>query len=151
MSEAAKTVVDAFLAAQREMYDGGSVDPVSELIADEVVWHVPGTSPIAGDYRGKEAVLDYFRARRAMAAGRIEITQHGELIGDDVVVQLADGHARLGWGKRDGAPRGSIELRIRRSPRRGSCRWTRTRSTRPGRWHGQNRSYSSIVSASRSA
>jgi ketosteroid isomerase-like protein len=91
-----KAIVDAFLAAQRAMYAGGSVGPLSELIADDIVWHVPGTSPIAGDYQGKQAVLDYFRARRAMAAGRIEITKHSELIGDDVLVQLADGHARLG-------------------------------------------------------
>ncbi|HEY1508344.1 MAG TPA: nuclear transport factor 2 family protein [Solirubrobacteraceae bacterium] len=99
MSAAPKTIVDAFLAAQREMYAGGPVDPLSELLADEIVWHVPGTSPIAGDYRGKQAVLDYFGARRAMAAGRIEITKHGELVGDDVVVALADGHARLGSGE----------------------------------------------------
>jgi ketosteroid isomerase-like protein len=99
VSDRAKTIVDEFLAAQREMYAGGSVEPVSALMADDVVWHVPGTSPVAGDYRGKQAALDYFRARREMAGGRIEITKHGELIGDDVVVQLADGHARLGSGE----------------------------------------------------
>jgi hypothetical protein len=32
---------------QGEMYAGGSVDAVAELLAEDIVWHVPGTSPIA--------------------------------------------------------------------------------------------------------
>lgn len=43
-----KAVVDEFLARQREMYAGGDVAAVAELLAEDVVWHVPGTSPIAG-------------------------------------------------------------------------------------------------------
>jgi Protein of unknown function (DUF2867) len=47
----AKAVVDEFLRRQREMYAGGDLAAVEELLAPDVVWHVPGTSPIAGDYR----------------------------------------------------------------------------------------------------
>lgn len=36
---------------QGEMYAGGPVEPVLELLAEDVVWHVPGASPIAGDHR----------------------------------------------------------------------------------------------------
>jgi uncharacterized protein len=89
-------VVEEFLRRQREMYRGGSVEPVEELLAEDVVWHVPGASPIAGDYRGRAAVIGYFTSRRARAGGEIEITKHGELRGSDVLVQLADGRARLG-------------------------------------------------------
>lgn len=32
---------------QREMYAGGSVDSVAELLTEDIVWHVPGASPIA--------------------------------------------------------------------------------------------------------
>ena len=46
------------------MYAGGQL---GELLADDVVWHVPGTRPIAGDYRGPDAVLGYFRVRRELA------------------------------------------------------------------------------------
>ena len=59
----AKAVVDEFLARQRAMYAGGDVAPVADLLAENVVWHVPGTSPIAGDYRG--------RPRVATAKGRV--------------------------------------------------------------------------------
>ena len=57
-------MVDEFLARQRVMYSGGSIEAVAELMAEDIVWHVPGSSPIAGDYRGRDAVLDYFRTRR---------------------------------------------------------------------------------------
>jgi len=78
------------------MYAGGEVEPVAELLAQDVVWHVPGRSPIAGDYNGRDAVVNYFTARRKLAGGAIAITKHGELAGSDVVVQLADGRAALG-------------------------------------------------------
>ena len=92
----AKAVVDEFLARQREMYGGGDLAPVEALLADDVVWHVPGTSPIAGDYRGRDAVIDYFRARRERAGGTIEITKTGDVSHDEALVQLADGRAALG-------------------------------------------------------
>lgn len=78
------------------MYAGGPVEPLRELMCEDSVWHVPGTSPIAGDYHGRAAVIDYFLARRALAGGRIDITKHAELVHGDVLIQLADGRARLG-------------------------------------------------------
>jgi acyl-CoA thioesterase FadM/ketosteroid isomerase-like protein len=97
MAEApAKAVVDEFLARQREMYAGGGLAAVEELLADDVVWHVPGTSPIAGDYRGREAVIGYFRTRRELAGGTIKVTKSGDVSHDEALVQLADGEAALG-------------------------------------------------------
>jgi uncharacterized protein len=98
MSEApeAKAVVDEFLARQREMYAGGEFGPLEELLADDVVWHVPGTSPIAGDYRGRDAVLGYFRVRRELAGGAMRIAKRAEAYHAQTLVQLADGNARLG-------------------------------------------------------
>jgi ketosteroid isomerase-like protein len=89
----AKAVVDDFLARQRAMYAGGDAAPVEDLLADDVVWHVPGTSPIAGDYRGRAAVIGYFRRRRELAGGAIAITKVAEAHHDEALVQLADGRA----------------------------------------------------------
>src|SRR3954447_9751134 len=92
----AKEVVDEFLARQREMYAGGDLAPVAELLDPDVVWHVPGTSPIAGDYRGRDGVLGYFRLRRELAGGSIRISKQGESHHSEALVQLADGRASLG-------------------------------------------------------
>ncbi len=92
----ARVVVEEFLLRQREMYAGGDLGPAEEMLAENVIWHVPGTSPIAGDYRGRDAVTSYFRIRRALAGGAIRIDKHGAAHHEEALVQLADGRARLG-------------------------------------------------------
>ena len=57
---------------------------------------MPGSSPIAGNYRGREAVSGYFRLRRELAGGRIRITKGGKAHHEEALVQLADGRALLG-------------------------------------------------------
>jgi len=91
-----KAIVDEFLTRQSDMYAGGDLAPVDELLAEDVVWHVPGTSPIAGDYRGREAVTGYLRLRRELAGGAIVVTRGGEAHHEEALVQLADGRASLG-------------------------------------------------------
>jgi uncharacterized protein len=96
VAEDAKAVVDEFLARQRAMYAGGGLAPVEELLAEDVVWHVPGTSPIAGDHRGRDAVVAYFRHRRALAGGAMQVVKKAEAHDEQALVQLADGAAPLG-------------------------------------------------------
>lgn len=91
----AQAVVAEFLARQRAMYLGGPVEAVEAMLAEDIVWHVPGASTIAGDHRGRRAVVDYFVRRRALAGGSMEITKLVELSHGDTVVQLADGRAVL--------------------------------------------------------
>jgi ketosteroid isomerase-like protein len=81
---------------QAEMYGGGPIEPVAELLADDIVWRVPGRSPIAGEHRGVDAVLAYFARRRELA--RATMRMHpGEILADEeAVVQLVDGTARFG-------------------------------------------------------
>jgi acyl-CoA thioesterase FadM/ketosteroid isomerase-like protein len=92
----AEAVVAEFLTRQRQMYAGSDLEAVRELLAEDVLWHVPGTSPIAGDYRGREAVTGYFRLRRELAGGAIQIAKRGEAHHEEALVQLADGRATLG-------------------------------------------------------
>lgn len=80
---------------QGEMYAGGSLDPVLELLAPDIVWHVPGRSPIAGDHRGPRQVSDYFERRRRLA--RATMRMHpGELISEGgAVAQFVAGSATV--------------------------------------------------------
>lgn len=80
---------------QGEMYAGGSIDAVAELLAEDIVWHVPGTSPIAGDHRGIGQVVAYFERRRRQASSTMRM-RPGELLADgDAVVQFVAGSAEL--------------------------------------------------------
>ncbi len=99
MSEAPDTDNAALVAElhrrQGEMYAGGPLEPVAELLAEEIVWHVPGRSPIAGDHRGVEAVLAYFAKRRELAGATMEMHPGEVLAEEEAVVQLVDGTARV--------------------------------------------------------
>ena len=37
---------------------------LARLLADDVVWRVPGETPMSGEYRGREAVLQFLRQTR---------------------------------------------------------------------------------------
>jgi ketosteroid isomerase-like protein len=68
-------------------------DAIAELLHDEVVWHVPGRSSIAGDYSGIEEVLAYIRRRRDLVDGTFEITVHDILANDEHGLVIASGRA----------------------------------------------------------
>jgi hypothetical protein len=80
---------------QGEMYAGGAVDPVAELLAEDIVWHVPGASSIAGDHRGVSEVIEYFQRRRRLANETMRM-HPGELIcKGEGVAQFVEGSAEL--------------------------------------------------------
>lgn len=81
---------------QAEMYAGGPVEPVAELLAESIVWRVPGKSPIAGEHRGVDAVLEYFAKRRELASATMKMHPGEVLADEEAVVQLVDGTAQLG-------------------------------------------------------
>jgi uncharacterized protein len=88
-------LIAEFHRRQGDFYAGGPVEPVEELLVPDVRWHVPGTSPIAGDHRGRGAVLAYFDRRRTIARATMRMTVRERLVDEEAVVELVDGHARL--------------------------------------------------------
>jgi ketosteroid isomerase-like protein len=86
--------ISAFRAVQRRLYAGQvGEDALARVLTADVVWHVPGANALAGDHRGRDAVLRYFTLRRAMADATLRITVHGEAEVGDLVVTRADGVA----------------------------------------------------------
>lgn len=68
---------------QVEMYAGGSTAPVVELLAEDIVWHVPGRSPIAGDHRGVPQVIDYLDKRRKLVNSTMRM-HPGEVLSEEL-------------------------------------------------------------------
>ena len=93
------SVLRRFHAAQARMYAGGGFEGLVDLLDEDVVWHVPGASAIAGEHRGVEAVLAYMDARRRIMDDTFRVEVHGAAMIAGRVVQLAGGHA-----VRDGSP-----------------------------------------------
>lgn len=64
------------IAAHRrghEAFSRGDMDTLAELFADDTLWHVAGRSPIAGDYRGPEAVFGFFARLGELTGGTLEL------------------------------------------------------------------------------
>ena len=81
---------------QGEMYAGGSTAPVVELLAEDIIWHVPGGSAIAGDHRGVPQVVDYFEKRRKLMNSTMRM-HPGEVISmRGAVAQFVEGSAEAG-------------------------------------------------------
>lgn len=80
---------------QREMYAGGSIDAVVELLAEDIIWHIPGKSPIAGYHSGIAQVIDYFDRRRRFANATMRMHPGGVVAEGDAVAQFVEGTAVL--------------------------------------------------------
>jgi ketosteroid isomerase-like protein len=82
--------------AQREFYSGGPGAPLRELLAEEIVWSVPGRNAIAGTYEGIDQVMDYFARRREIASRSLTMHPSELLLGEgDYVAALTEGRAIL--------------------------------------------------------
>jgi ketosteroid isomerase-like protein len=99
--ESAVALLDELHSAQNEFYGGGSDGRLRELLTPDIAWSVPGNNSIAGAYQGIDAVLDYFRRRREIAAGTFRMTGRDVLVGDgDRIAALTDGAATIDGVKR---------------------------------------------------
>lgn len=97
--KAAAALLDALHQAQGRFYAGGAdADSVlRRLLTDDIAWHVPGRSPIAGDYHGIDEVFAYFVHRRAIATGTMRMHPRELLVGAaGHVASLTDGTATIG-------------------------------------------------------
>jgi ketosteroid isomerase-like protein len=96
-------LIREFHDRQNQFYAGGEQGPAGAMLTDDVTWHVPGHSAIAGDYRGRDEVLRYFARRRELAEASFRIDVRGVLADDDRAVilargELAQGGETLVWG-----------------------------------------------------
>ena len=65
-----------------ETFNGGDLDAYREFFHDDVVWFVRGTHPMAGAYRGIDALFDYFRRARDVTGGSLRIEPLDIVAGD---------------------------------------------------------------------
>jgi uncharacterized protein len=100
-----RRTADAFRARDTQALAG--------LIDGEVVWHVPGTSPLAGEIRGREALFRWFDRLHEVTEGTFTLKEHDVLGTDDHVVALSDRSA-----VRDGVRVSERHALLGRSPAR---------------------------------
>jgi uncharacterized protein len=71
-----------------EAFAKGDMDTVSELFADDIVWHAGGNNILSGDYKGKEAVFGLLGRFVQETGGSLSQEIHDILANDEHVVVL---------------------------------------------------------------
>ncbi len=70
-AKAYRRTADAFRAQDEEA--------LRDLIADDVIWHVPGRNPMAGEVRGRDSLFDWFQRLRAATNGTASSRSAGSI------------------------------------------------------------------------
>lgn len=83
------------------------IPAVLGILHPDITWHVPGRSPISGDYKGHDQVLGFFAeiAQRSAGTFRIDITD--VLASAERVVVLCTGSA-----ERDGRSLSAAQVHV---------------------------------------
>jgi uncharacterized protein len=92
------TTADANAALIRSAYEAfsrGDIAGAMAAFADDILWHVPGRGPLSSDYRGRDAVLAFFRQVNALSAGTFRVRVDDVLTkGDRVIVLCTESASR---------------------------------------------------------
>jgi len=66
----------------------GDMDLLRRLFADDIIFRIPGTSPVAGEYRGRDAVFGYLGKVMDRSGGTFQLEVHDVVANDEHVVGL---------------------------------------------------------------
>jgi ketosteroid isomerase-like protein len=70
-----------------EAFAQGDIPAVLGLFDEDIDWHVPGRSPLSGDYHGRDGVMGFFTKSMELSNGTLKV-EVDEVVadGDRVVV-----------------------------------------------------------------
>lgn len=66
----------------QKAFNENDMDTLSEMMAEDTTWHVPGRNPMAGDHEGRSTVLQQFGKMAELADGDLKIEQQEFLASD---------------------------------------------------------------------
>ncbi len=78
----------ALLRKGHEAFSTGDRATLTEIIAEDALWHVAGKSPFSGDYLGRKGVFGLFDKMAELSSGTIKIEDHDFLGTDQHAVAL---------------------------------------------------------------
>ena len=77
-----------------EDFARGNIPAVFAAFDAAITWHVPGHSPLSGDFKGHDQIGDFFQRTMGLAGGAFSIDVHNILADGDLVVALVTVNAR---------------------------------------------------------
>jgi ketosteroid isomerase-like protein len=80
---------ERIVRALLDALEARDVKTIGGLLTDDVVYHFPGRGPVAGTYRGRDAVLGLFGALAALFDRPLEMRSHDVVASEAHVLDLA--------------------------------------------------------------
>jgi uncharacterized protein len=74
----------------------GDFAVLNDLFAEDLRWHEPGRNQLAGDYRGRDAVYEFFGRLMEITEGTFNLEVHAILADDEHGVALVTSTASRG-------------------------------------------------------
>lgn len=78
----------ALMRRAGELLNVGDFEGFVALHTDDVVMHVPGESPLAGDHKGRTGIAEVFQKEASMLDAPPQFTPHDDLGSDEHAVSL---------------------------------------------------------------
>ena len=75
----------------RRAYDAfanGDIPAVLAIFSPDITWHVPGRSPLSGDYKGHDDVLGFFTAGMELSDGTLRVAVDELVASAETVIAL---------------------------------------------------------------
>ena len=79
----------ALLRKGYEAFARGDIAAITDMFAEDMVWHVPGNNLISGEHKGRDAVFAVFAKTMELTGGTFKIDVHDILANDEHTVSLS--------------------------------------------------------------
>jgi uncharacterized protein len=56
-----------------EAFARGDIPTVLDMLDEHITWHIPGRSPLSGDYRGHNGVVGFFTKSMELSGGTLRV------------------------------------------------------------------------------
>ncbi len=87
-TQAVEQANQALIERAYDAFAQGDIPTVLEILAEDILWHVPGRGPLSRDYHGHAEVLEFFGHFMELSEGTFRIAVDCVLAKDDRVIVL---------------------------------------------------------------
>jgi ketosteroid isomerase-like protein len=74
-------------------FSAGDIPTLSELFAEDAVWHVPGSNSLSGTKTGRGAIMAFFGELATRSGGTVRVEVQDVIGGEDHTIGLHHNHA----------------------------------------------------------
>lgn len=82
MTHTAEHTDAAVIRSGYDAFAAGDIPAVLDVFSPNITWHVPGRSPLSGDYKGHDGVLDFFGRCQELSGGTLRVVPEAILADD---------------------------------------------------------------------